>query len=421
MTKIRSVRGMNDWHQQDASLIIDIAQLAERLFSQAGFEKVILPVIESTHLFARAVGEATDIVEKEMYSFTDRNDELLSLRPEGTAGLVRALIEKNWRQSGEIKRFQYFGPMFRRERPQKGRYRQFHQFGAETFGDTNPYIDAELIALSYRWFTELQLIDNIQLHINSIGKQNERENYRKALIDYLTPLSNQLDLDSLRRLKTNPLRILDSKSETTQALLEQAPKLSNFLGEDSQSHFTQVQKFLQQLNIPYQINVNLVRGLDYYNDTVFEWATELLGAQGTVCGGGRYDQLSTQLGGRDCPACGFAAGIERIIQLYKHIHPNTLPTADIYIISEQNLAPHALDIAQQLRQSLPLIIQSDVQFASFKSQFKRADKSGANYAIILATNEWAENKLILKPLRKHQPQQTLTINSIIKLLSKQNN
>ena len=414
-TSIQSIRGMNDWSGDASARLYHIEQNAIQIFSQANYSKVILPVLEKTELFARAVGNETDIVEKEMYSFSDRNEQLLSLRPEGTAGLVRAVIQNGWWQQGQVLRYQYSGAMFRRERPQKGRYRQFTQFGAEVFGGNEAIIDSELIQLSYQWFTKLGLKDCIELHINSIGKLADRQQYRQALIAYLQPFKEQLDEDSQRRLNTNPLRILDSKIESTQKILQDAPRLQDFLCTQSQEHFSQVLKCLQELGIKYHINPKLVRGLDYYNDTVFEWVTDKLGSQSAVCGGGRYDGLVAELGGKPCPAFGFAAGLERIEALLETIADKRKENVvDIYIVCQNaQLSAMALSLAAQTRALLPHSqVLCDSQLGSFKSQFKRADKSGAQLALIVAEEESSKQAVIIKPLREERQQKTVLLKDI---------
>lgn len=409
---IQSIRGMNDWDVSTSDRLHHIEQQAQSIFAQAGYQKIRLPVLEKTELFARAVGNHTDVVEKEMYSFSDRNDQSLSLRPEGTAGLVRAIIENGWWQQGQLLRYQYTGPMFRRERPQKGRYRQFAQFGAEVFGASNPIIDSEIIHLSYQWLEALGLKNHIQLHINTIGESADRQQYRQALIDYLNPRYDELDEDSQRRLHTNPLRILDSKIEHTQQLLQQAPQLQDFINEKSQTHFTQVLQHLDTLNIDYHLNPQLVRGLDYYNDTVFEWMSDKTGSQNTLCGGGRYDSLMAELGGKNCSAVGFAAGLERMDAFYQKFIQQTLEHHDsIYVICQaSSLSSAALFVATQARKILPSIrVVCDVQLGSLKSQFKRADKSGAKIALILAQEEYAKHILILKTLRDTATQKNLLL------------
>jgi histidyl-tRNA synthetase len=416
---IQSVRGMNDWGPVQSQQLQLIEQQAINVFAQANYLKTRLPILEQTELFSRGVGNATDIVEKELYSFADRNEQLLSLRPEGTAGLVRALIQNGWWQQGQVVRYQYLGPMFRRERPQKGRYRQFTQFGAEVFGGSQPIIDSELIQLSYEWFKRLGLNKNIKLHINTIGKLEDRKRYRAALIEYLQPFESQLDEDSQRRLQTNPLRILDSKIESTQQILQNAPKLKEFLSQESEEHFSQVLECLETVGIEYHIDSHLVRGLDYYNDTVFEWVTDQLGSQGTVCGGGRYDGLVEELGGRTCPACGFAAGLERIEALLEVTSPaEESSQTDIYVICQHaKLSGVALKLSLQVRNLMPDIqVLCDSQLGSMKGQFKRADKSGAKIALIIGEEEYNAQSVVIKPLRDEQQQQLILLSNLNKIL-----
>ena len=351
-------------------------------------------------LFVRSIGEVTDIVEKEMYVFEDRNGDVLALRPEGTAGCVRAVVEHNLTR-GQIQKLFYVGPMFRRERPQKGRYRQFHQLGVEVFGVETPEADAELIALTARLWEALG-IDGLRLELNSLGSADSRRRYREVLVAYFRDHYDQLDEDSKRRLETNPLRILDSKNPDMRALIEAAPKLSDYLDEADRAHFEQVRAYLDDLGIEYVVNPTLVRGLDYYNRTVFEWITTDLGAQGTVCAGGRYDGLVAQIGGKPTPAVGFAMGIERLMALL--LERNLLPyrsVADVYVVAVGEGAQRpAMVLAEQLREALPTLkVQLNAGGGSFKSQFKKADKSGAAYALVLGEDEVAARQVGVKPLR----------------------
>lgn len=419
VSAIQSIRGMNDWDAHTSARLQQIEQHAYHVFTQAGFLQVRLPVLEKTELFVRSVGNDTDIVAKELYSFADRNEQTLSLRPECTAGLVRAVIENSWWQQGQLCRYQYLGPMFRRERPQKGRYRQFTQFGAEVFGSTNPMVDSEVIQLSYQWLVALGLDRYCQLHLNTIGQPEDRKLFRQALMDYLMPYKEQLDEDSRRRLETNPLRILDTKVAHTQHILMNAPRLQDFISIASQKHFKQVLETLDYLGIRYHINRQLVRGLDYYNDTVFEWVSDQLGSQSAVCGGGRYDGLMSELGGKDCPAFGFAAGLERIEALLQSVEGEHHGTkADIYIVCQDaSLSSVALAIAQQIRSSLTqLSILCDTQLGSLKSQLRRADKSGADIALVIATEEYANQSIVIKPLRAQHNQRVVPLSEIDTIL-----
>jgi len=371
-----------------------------------------------TAVFQRGVGEATDIVEKEMYSFEDRlNGEQLTLRPEGTAAIVRAVIENNLIYEGP-KRLWYTGPMFRHERPQRGRYRQFHQFGIEALGFAGPDIDAEIILMGQRLWDELGL-KGVRLEINSLGQADERAQHRAALVTYFEKHQDQLDEDSQRRLLTNPLRILDSKNPEMQALIEAAPKLLDFLGEASLKHFAAVQDLLKANNIPCKINPRLVRGLDYYNLTVFEWVTDELGAQGTIAGGGRYDPLIERMGGKAAPACGWAMGMERVLELMKVSGslPESSPQCDVYMLHQGGeTLKAALVIAERLRNAgidTILFCPPDGESASFKSQMKKADASGAAYALIIGPDELDKNEAQLKDLRGSGEQQAVALDQAV--------
>jgi len=368
-----------------------------------------LPIVEQTPLFKRAIGEVTDVVEKEMYTFDDRNGESLTLRPEGTAGCVRAGIEHGLLYNQE-QRLWYVGPMFRYERPQKGRYRQFHQLGAEVFGLQGPDIDAELILLSARWWKALGIADHVKLELNSIGSLEARANYRDALVAFLEQHQDKLDEDCKRRMYSNPLRVLDSKNPEVQALLNDAPRLSEYLDEESKAHFEGLCELLAQAGIPYTINERLVRGLDYYNRTVFEWVTTSLGAQGTVCAGGRYDGLVEQLGGRATPAVGFAMGLERLVLLVQAVNPEfkAPATIDVYVISSgAGTQSAAMQLAERVRDAAPqLKLMTNYGGGNFKKQITRADKWGARVALILGENEVAAEQVVVKDLRSGE-QETL--------------
>jgi histidyl-tRNA synthetase len=371
------------------------------LLASYGYSEIRLPLVEQTELFKRSIGEVTDIVEKEMYTFDDRNGESLTLRPEGTAGCVRAAIQHGI--LGVPQRLWYAGPMFRYERPQKGRQRQFHQIGAEAFGIATPDMDAELILLSARLWRQLGIADGVQLQLNSIGSPAARQAYREALVGYLARHREALDADSQRRLDTNPLRILDSKHPDTQALLDGAPALADHLDDDSRADFDQLCTLLDAAGVDVVVNPRLVRGLDYYNKTVFEWVTDRLGAQGTVCAGGRYDGLVEQLGGRSTPAVGFAIGMERLVLLLATDPESTrpLPSADVYVISAGEGALQAsLTAVESLRGHMPATrFVQHMGGGSFKSQLKKADKSGAALALIWGEDEVANGSVTLKPLR----------------------
>jgi histidyl-tRNA synthetase len=372
-----------------------------RLLGSYGYAEIRLPVVEQTALFSRSIGEVTDIVEKEMYTFDDRNGESLTLRPEGTAGCVRAAIQQNL--LGVPRRLWYAGPMFRYERPQKGRQRQFHQIGAEAFGVATPDMDAELILLCARLWRQLGIAEGVSLQLNSIGSSAARSAYRAALAAYLERHRQALDEDSQRRLQSNPLRILDSKHAGTQALLDGAPVLTDYLDDESAADFDRLCELLHSAAVPFTINPRLVRGLDYYNKTVFEWVTDRLGAQGTVCAGGRYDGLVRQLGGRDTPAVGFAMGMERLVLLLREgaLPPQAGHGADAYVVAVGDAAQRsALAAVESVRDLHPgLAIVQHTGGGSFRSQMKRADKSGARVALIWGEDEVAAGRVTLKLLR----------------------
>lgn len=417
---IQAIRGMNDYLPSDTPLWQWVEGKIKQRLSSYGYSEIRMPIVESTPLFARAIGEVTDVVEKEMFTFNDRDDESLTLRPEGTAGCVRAGIEHGLLYNQE-QRLWYIGPMFRYERPQKGRYRQFHQCGVEVFGISNPLIDAELIIMTAKLWQDLGIADHVQLQLNSIGSLEARKNYRAALVEYLQDYVDQLDEDSKRRLTTNPLRILDSKDERVQQILNNAPKLHDYLDEDSRQHFATLCSILEQYGIRYAINQKLVRGLDYYNKTVFEWVTTALGAQGTVCGGGRYDGLVEQLGGHATPAVGFAMGLERLVLLIQEVveNPPINPNVDIYVIHQgDNTTLPALQLASQLRSALPQIkVMLHCSGGNFKKQFKRADKLGAKFALILGEDEVAQQQVVIKDLLSGEQQITLANTDVVGYLT----
>jgi len=379
-----------------------VEQSVQRVLSSYGYGEVRLPIVEKTALFLRSIGEVTDIVEKEMYSFDDRNGDGMTLRPEGTAGCVRAAVQHSLLNTPQ--KLWYCGPMFRYERPQKGRQRQFHQVGVEAFGVATPDIDAELIILTARLWRELGIAENVTLELNSIGNAQARERYRNDLVAYLQARHDELDEDSQRRLLSNPLRILDSKNVQTQALLDGAPCLSDYLDEESQHDFARLCEMLQWANVPFVVNRRLVRGLDYYNKTVFEWVTDQLGAQGTICGGGRYDGLVEQLGGKATPAVGFAMGMERLVlmlQADKDAVPKTAPVTHVYVVAVgEDAQRSALLATEALREQQPdwRMIRHHGG-GSFKSQMKKADKSGAQVALIWGEDEVAAQTVTLKTLR----------------------
>lgn len=399
---IKAIKGFNDILPEQSSKWLALEKVLMDVLARYGYQQVRVPIVEQTDLFARAIGDATDIVEKEMYSFFDKSEPPtpLTLRPEGTAGVVRAVIEHNMLR-GDNPKLWYTGLMFRYERPQKGRYRQFHQLGAESFGSELPDADAELIAMSYMMWQALGIDHEVSLQLNSLGELQERQAYRQALVEYLTEKKDQLDEDSQRRLTTNPLRILDSKDTTTQNLLEDAPQLADFLGEDSQAHFDAVKNYLDVLGIAYEINPKLVRGLDYYNKTVFEWVTDKLGSQATVCGGGRYDGLIGQLKNQGStgksgsePAVGFAMGIERLLLLIDEVNPMPEVTAcDVFVVAHPEVYTQGVVYSQALRHARPDLRVKMSGATSMKAQMKKADKSGAQLTVIIAQQE-IENKTI---------------------------
>ena len=397
---VRAVRGMRDILPQDARMWRHVEDIIQGVIDSFAYEEVRLPLLEFTELFARGVGEATDIVEKEMYTLADRDGDSLSLRPEGTASCVRALEESGLLYN-QNQRVTYAGPMFRYEKPQKGRYRQFYQIGAEAFGFAGPDVDAELIAIGAACWKALGISQHISLEVNSLGSNEARIAYKEALVAYLTPLKEQLDEDSQRRLLTNPMRILDSKNPATQGLLKLSPQLPDFVDEESKAHFQQLLKILDAMGITYKVNPNLVRGLDYYTHTVFEWVTQDLGSQGAVCAGGRYDGLVKQLGGRNMPAVGFAIGLDRVVLLCELVKLEVKQSADLYIcVLGDELRSKGMILARQLRDEMP---QTSVRLhmggGNFKKQLKRADASGATWAILYGEEEAASGELSLKHLR----------------------
>ncbi|WP_439291417.1 histidine--tRNA ligase [Lonepinella koalarum] len=416
---IQAIRGMNDSSPTDTPLWQWVENKVRQVLASYGYSEVRMPIVESTPLFARAIGEVTDVVSKEMYTFWD-NDEQLTLRPEGTAGCVRAAIEHGWIYNNE-QRLWYIGPMFRHERPQKGRYRQFHQAGVEIFGIANPEIDAELILLTARLWKELGIDQYVTLQLNSIGSLEARQNYRSALVDFL---QNHVDLmsdEEKDRLEKNPLRILDTKNQALQEVLNNAPKLLDYLDDESREHFAQLCTLLDEMGIQYEINPKLVRGLDYYNKTVFEWVTTALGAQGTVCGGGRYDGLVEQLGGHATPSVGFAMGLERLVLLVQEVN-KSIPVqsaVDIYLVfAGEGTTLAAFKIAEKLRSELPhLRIMTHCSGGKFQKQFKRADKVGAKLAIVIGESEIQSNQVMVKDLLGNTEQQAVAIDELVAYLT----
>ncbi|HHX0883516.1 TPA: histidine--tRNA ligase [Pseudomonas aeruginosa] len=409
---LQAIRGMNDILPEQTPAWRYLERTFAGLLDGYGYSEIRLPILEFTELFARGIGEGTDVVDKEMYTFLDRNGESLTMRPEGTAGCVRAVLEHGLSGGGQVQKLWYTGPMFRYEKPQKGRYRQFHQIGVEVFNLPGPDIDAELIILTWRLWQKLGMADAVTLQLNTLGSSEARARYREALVAYLQERFEQLDEDSQRRMTTNPLRILDSKVESTQALLVGAPTLHDYLDEESIAHFEGLKARLDAVGLRYEINQKLVRGLDYYCRTAFEWVTDRLGAQGTVCGGGRYDGLVSQFGGKPTPGVGFAMGVERLVLLLETL--GVIPAelnrpADLYVCAFGEPAElAALTLAEQLRSAIPGIrLLVNAGAGSFKSQFKKADKSGARFALILGEDEVANRVVGFKPLRDEGEQQSI--------------
>ena len=417
MSSIVAIKGFNDILPTQTAAWRSLEQQLASLMDAYGYQQIRLPIVEQTGLFKRAIGDATDIVEKEMYTFFDKGNppESLTLRPEGTAGCVRAMLEHNLLR-GAAPRVWYVGPMFRYEKPQKGRYRQFHQFGVETFGVATPDIDAEIILMTARLWKRMGVAASVRLELNTLGETDERAEYRAALVEFLNQHKDALDEDSQRRLTTNPLRILDSKIESTQKILENAPKLHDFLKEDSIQHFQQLQQYLTDAGVEFVINQKLVRGLDYYNKTVFEWTTTMLGSQGTVCAGGRYDGLVGQLKGKvdqSVPAVGFAMGMERLLLLEQVEQAKEVRDCEVFLVAEPAYQAKALVLAEQIRDQLEAA-NSNIRLktgsqGSMKSQMKKADQSGAVYAVILGEREWESQQLLVKELATaEQSQVSLT-------------
>ena len=417
---IQAIRGMNDCAPTESPLWQWVEGQVKQVLASYGYSEVRMPIVESTPLFARAIGEVTDVVSKEMYTFWD-NDEQLTLRPEGTAGCVRAAIEHGWIYNNE-QRLWYMGPMFRHERPQKGRYRQFHQAGVEVFGIANPEIDAELIILTARLWKALGIDQHVSLQLNSIGSLEARANYRSALVAFLENHQDLMSDEEKERLVKNPLRILDTKNQALHEVLNDAPKLLDYLDEESRTHFTTLCQLLDDMGIAYEVNPKLVRGLDYYNKTVFEWVTSALGAQGTVCGGGRYDGLVEQLGGHAAPGVGFAMGLERLVLLVQEVNA-AVPvanTVDVYLVySGEGATLNAFQLAETIRSALPQVrVMTHCSGGKFQKQFKRADKVDAKLALVIGESEVAEKTVVVKDLRSSAEQVTISQADIIETLTK---
>jgi histidyl-tRNA synthetase len=418
--EIQAIRGMNDCLPQDTPVWQYVEQMIRQTVNSYGYDEIRFPIVEMTELFKRSIGEVTDIVEKEMYTFADRNGDSLTLRPEGTACCVRAGIQNGLLYNQE-QRLWYMGPMFRHERPQKGRYRQFHQFGLEVFGMQGPDIDAEVILVSARLWQQLGLTPYVRLELNSLGSNEARAAYRDKLVAYLEQHKDLLDEDSLRRLYSNPLRVLDSKNPAMAEMLAKAPQLLDHLDEESKLHFAGLQARLQAAGIEFTINPRLVRGLDYYNKTVFEWVTTNLGSQGTVCAGGRYDGLVEQLGGKATPAVGFGLGLERLVLLLQSLPllPAVTNAADFYLMPLGDAAElAAVSVAEQLRLALPgKRVMLHCGGGNLKKQLKRADKSGAAVGLLLGDDELAAGQVTIKWLRADHPQQTVHIADLAAVLA----
>lgn len=416
---IQAIRGMHDVLPEQTPLWQFAETIIREVLGAYGYSEIRLPIVEKTELFKRSIGEVTDIVEKEMYTFDDRNGDSLTLRPEGTAGCLRACLEHGLLHN-QVHRLWYYGPMYRHERPQKGRYRQFFQLGVETYGMAGPDIDAELILIMERLWKKLGIRNKVRLQLNSLGTIAERMVYRDSLVSYFQGHLEQLDEDSLRRLETNPLRILDTKNPVMREVVANAPELMNYLGDDSLEHFNAITTILNDLGISYELNSRLVRGLDYYSKTVFEWVTDELGSQGTVCAGGRYDGLIEQLGGKPNHAVGFAMGIERLLALVETLDAVPLKSSvDVYMIRVGEIAEQqGMRFAETIRNEIPsLKLQVNCGGGSFKSQFKKADKSGAEFALILGDDEVSRGEVSIKPLRNaEQPQQQLSQQQAIEFL-----
>jgi len=411
--KIQAIRGMNDLLPSESSLWSALDETINNLMVSYGYKYCSTPIVESTETFSRAIGEVTDIVEKEMYTWKDTSGDSLTLRPEGTAGVVRMMIEHNLPREGIQKVF-YNGSMFRHERPQKGRYRQFHQVGAEVFGVSDVKIDAELISITESLWKLLGI--NASLEINTLGSSESRSAYRELLHDFFSENKDKLDEDSLRRLDTNPLRILDSKNKKMENLISNAPKMIDHLDEESRIHFSTLKNYLDSLEIPFVVNPKLVRGLDYYNQTVFEWISNDLGSQGTICGGGRYDGLVEKMGGNPTPAIGFAMGIERIALIVKDQSNQinkTKPHLYFVALGEKSQI-ESIKLSKKILSALPsIIITNDMSMGSLKNQMKKADKSNADFALILGEEELLNNQLSIKPLKGQGAQQLIKLEGII--------
>jgi histidyl-tRNA synthetase len=419
--KIQAIRGMNDCLPTDSGLWQFVESSIRQVVASYGYQEIRTPIVESTDLFKRSIGEVTDIVEKEMYTFFDRNSDSLSLRPEGTASVVRAGNEHGLLYNQQ-QRLWYMGQMFRHERPQKGRYRQFHQFGVEVFGLPGPDIDAEVILLSSRLWKNFGISQHVTLEINSLGSSEARVAFKAQLVAFLKTRISELDEDSLRRLESNPLRVLDSKNPQVQNVVKDAPKLIDSLDKESAIHFQGLCERLDNLGIKYRVNPALVRGLDYYNRTVFEWVTDSLGAQGTVCAGGRYDGLVEQLGGKATQGVGFAIGLERLVLMLQtfELDKNVESVVDIYVTAmDESVEFYARKVSELLRDALPQIkVMNHCGGGNFKKQMKRADQSGASVALIIGLDEMVSQQVAVKHLREKQPQETISVDELTYFIKK---
>ena len=422
MTKFKTIRGMNDVTPSEVSVWQFVEASIRSIFASYAYDEIRFPIVEQTELFSRSVGESTDIVSKEMYTFEDRNGDGIALRPEGTAGCVRACLENDLLRV-DSPRLWYMGPMFRYERPQKGRSRQFHQASAEVFGIDNHNVDAELMMMATNLWDVLGIKNQVNLEINSIGNSDTRKKYKNLLQEFFQSFSSELDKNSQRQLTENPLRILDSKSKKIKEILVSAPSILDQLDSESEDHFNKLKDLLTKLNINFEVNDKLVRGLDYYNKTVFEWKTKDLGAQDTVCGGGRYDDLVGQLGGKDSPAVGFSMGLERLILLVKEYSKDNVTTETEldcnFICLTDDSVSYALINAEKIREAIPTInLKVNLQVTSANSQFKRADKSGSKIALIVGEEELKDNTISIKDLAIKESQETLSLDQIINRLKK---
>lgn len=421
MSQIKAITGMNDILPANTPVWRYLEEQVKAVLDGFGYQEIRMPILEQTNLFKRSIGEVTDIVEKEMYTFESKGGTSLTMRPEGTASCVRACEQHQLIANNKRQRLWYMGPMFRYERPQKGRYRQFNQIGVETFGMASADIDAELIIMTHQLWTRLGIRDKVTLQLNTLGSNAARADYKAALVEFLSGVKDQLDEDSQRRLESNPLRILDSKNQQTQTLLNDAPDFHSFLDEESAEHFATLKALLDAVGVEYEINPRLVRGLDYYSKTVFEWVTEELGSQGTVCAGGRYDGLVEQLGGKATPAVGFAMGVERLILMLEAL--DAIPeivtnTLDVYLACMGDVTAGAMKLSAQLREQLPsLRLQMHIGGGNLKKQMKKANESGAAFALLLGEDELNAGQISVKPLRGQGDQLTLSQDKVAQWLT----